>query len=98
MSGREFIISALLVLTSGAIGADQSETTPTPPPTPPAANTNTATSTSTSTSTTSSVAGATSVPVTRGSLNPAKHGLGRLPTAPKVMIIPINDEGTTREG
>ena len=40
----------------------------------------------------------TSIPVSRGSLNPAKHGLGRLPSNPKVMVIPINDESTTREG
>ncbi len=67
-------------------------------------DTSTATSTAstTSTSTSTGVGAATSpapplsIPVMKGSLNPAKHGL-ILPPNPKVMVIPVNDENT-KEG
>jgi membrane-bound serine protease (ClpP class) len=36
--------------------------------------------------------------ITRGSLNPAKHGIPTLPPNPKVMIIPIDDKETTYQG
>src|SRR5471030_1619548 len=37
-------------------------------------------------------------PTVKGSLNPLKHGIGTLPPNAKIMIIPINDASTTREG
>ena len=85
---RLLLIAPLILACSVAFSSDDAENAPSPETTPDTPRASGAPSGA-------QMAAAT---ITRGSLNPAKHGIGTLPPNAKVMIIPINDEHTTYEG
>ena len=97
---RNAIALILLLVVPASFAAD--DTAPKPEATDTATSTSTSTATSTSTSTGVSAptpaapALPISIPVTKGSFNPAKRGIV-LPPNPKVMVIPVND-ANTKEG